>query len=325
MAGIREVAKKANVSISTVSLVLNNNGYVSPETRENVMKAVKELEYVPNELARNLFRNRTNIVGVILPDILHPFFGAFAKFAEMELYKNGNNTMLCSTVGDENGEKEYIDMLKRQMMDGIIMGTHTIDTRDYDGLDKPVVSLDRYINEKIPIVRSDHVMGGHLAAEEFIRAGCKAVLQVVGDSRVKTPAHKYHNSLREMLEKNGVKVYQNQLPWNQWDFECFEKQVQNGFRKNPDLDGVYGADQTAVAALKEAFKRKKKVPQDLKIVAYDGTVVTRMTPLEITCIQQNVEELARLSVELLLKQIQGEKIEKQEYILDVKLIKRDTT
>lgn len=319
------MAKKANVSISTVSLVLNNSGYVSRETRENVMNAVKELEYVPNELARNLFRNRTNIVGVILPDILHPFFGAFAKFAEMELYKNGYKTMLCSTVGEENGEKEYIDMLKRQMMDGIIMGTHTIDTRVYNGLGKPVVSLDRYINERIPIVRSDHVLGGHLAAEEFIRRGCKSVLQVVGDVRVKTPAHKYHDSLREILEKNNVKVYQSQLPWNRWDFEYFEKQVQNGFRQDPNLDGIFGPDLAAVAALKEACKRKKRIPQDMKIIAYDGTVVTRIAPIEITCIQQNVEELARLSVELLLKQIQGEVIEKKEYILDVKLIKGATT
>ena len=78
MAGIRDVARKANVSISTASLVLNNNGYVSPETRARVMQAMEELRYVPNELARNLYHNRTNIVGIILPDISHPFFGAFA-------------------------------------------------------------------------------------------------------------------------------------------------------------------------------------------------------------------------------------------------------
>ena len=77
--------------------------------------------------------------------------------------------------------------------------------------------------------------------------------------------------------------------------------------------------------MKEACKRKKRIPQDMKIIAYDGTVVTRIAPIEITCIQQNVEELARLSVELLLKQIQGEVIEKKEYILDVKLIKGATT
>ena len=141
MAGIRDVAKRANVSISTVSLVLNNNGYVSAETRANVLKAMKELKYVPNELARNLYHNRTNIVGIILPDILHPFFGTFAKYAEMELHKKGFKTMLCSTVRKDNGEKEYIDMLKRQMMDGIIMGTHTLDIQEYEELDKPIVSL----------------------------------------------------------------------------------------------------------------------------------------------------------------------------------------
>ena len=172
MAGIRDVARLAHVSTSTVSLVLNKSGYVSDKTREKVETAMRELNYIPNELARNLYHSKTNIVGLILPDIAHPFFGSFAKYAEMELYKEGYKTMLCSTVHEENGEKEYIDMLNRQMMDGIIMGTHSLDIEDYNGVVRPIVSLDRYINESIPIVMSDHEKGGTLAAEELLRCGC---------------------------------------------------------------------------------------------------------------------------------------------------------
>ena len=89
MAGIRDVARLAHVSTSTVSLVLNKSGYVSDKTREKVETAMRELNYIPNELARNLYHSKTNIVGLILPDIAHPFFGSFAKYAEMELYKEG--------------------------------------------------------------------------------------------------------------------------------------------------------------------------------------------------------------------------------------------
>lgn len=325
MAGIRDVAKKANVSISTVSLVLNNNGYVSDETRENVMRAVEELKYIPNELARNLYKNRTNIVGVIVPDIQHPFFCAFTKHVETELYKKGFKTMLCSSVKEENGEKEYIDMLKRQIMDGIIMGTHTLDVQAYQGLNKPIVSLDRYINDAIPLVRSDHSKGGYLAGMEFVRCGCKAVLQIMGDSRVNTPAHEYHYSLNKTLAEYGIKTHQVNMTWNQWDFDSFVEEVKQGILQYPELDGIFGADQAAMAALGIAAERGLKVPENLKIIAYDGTVITRMIPIGITSIQQNIEKLAKISVDLLVKQINGKEIKKREHILDVELIKRGTT
>ena len=325
MAGIRDVAKRANVSISTVSLVLNNNGYVSAETRANVLKAMKELKYVPNELARNLYHNRTNIVGIILPDILHPFFGTFAKYAEMELHKKGFKTMLCSTVRKDNGEKEYIDMLKRQMMDGIIMGTHTLDIQEYEELDKPIVSLDRYINDKIPIVRSNHLKGGHLAAMQFIECGCKNVLQFKGDIRVKTPAHEYHTSCAQTLKEHGVNVHIFHFPWNKWDFETFDKQVQAALKKCPQIDGIFGPDLIALAALKRAKEYHKQVPEELKLISYDGTIVTSMYPIEITSVCQNIELLAKTSVDLLVQQINGKQLKKTEYILDIELKKRDTT
>ncbi len=206
MAGIRDVARLAHVSTSTVSLVLNKSGYVSDKTREKVETAMRELNYIPNELARNLYHSKTNIVGLILPDIAHPFFGSFAKYAEMELYKEGYKTMLCSTVHEENGEKEYIDMLNRQMMDGIIMGTHSLDIEDYNGVVRPIVSLDRYINESIPIVMSDHEKGGTLAAEELLRCGCKKVLQIMGSRNVNTPAHLHHYAFEKKLLEAGVTV-----------------------------------------------------------------------------------------------------------------------
>lgn len=325
MAGIRDVAKRANVSISTVSLVLNNNGYVSAETRENVLRAMEELKYVPNELARNLYHNRTNIVGIILPDILHPFFGTFAKYAEMELYKRGFKTMLCSTVRKDNGEKEYIDMLKRQMMDGIIMGTHTLDTQEYDGIDKPIVSLDRYINENIPIVRSDHLKGGFLAAMEFIECGCKDVIQFMGDIRVKTPAHEYHTSCARTLKEHGVNVHIFHSPWNKWDFQSFDKQVQSALKKYPQADAIFGPDLIALAALKKAKEYQKSVPEELKLISYDGTIVTSIYPIEITSVCQNIELLAKTAVDVLVQQINGKKSKKTEYILDIELKKRDTT
>lgn len=173
MASIRDVAKLAQVAPSTVSLVLNNKGYVSKTARDKVLAAIKELNYVPNELARNLFRNCTNIIGVVVPDIAHPFFGTFIRFLEIALYKQGYKILVCSTIERQNGEHEFIDMLKRQMIDGIIMGCHSLEVDLYNKINKPIVALDRVINDNIPIIRSDHELGGKLAAQRLIKAQVK--------------------------------------------------------------------------------------------------------------------------------------------------------
>ena len=323
MAGIRDVARLAHVSTSTVSLVLNNNGHVSDKTRKKVETAMQELNYIPNELARNLYRSKTNIVGLILPDIAHPFFGLFAKYVEIELHKEGYKTMLCSTVHEENGEKEYIDMLNRQMMDGIIMGSHSLDIDEYNGIVRPIVSLDRYINETIPIVMSDHEKGGTLAAEELLRCGCRKVLQIMGNRNVNTPAHLHHYAFEKKLLEAGVSVCTEETPWNRWSFEEFYAFVKKIYTAYPDIDAVYGADLIAVAYLKEA--RGRRIPEDLKIIAYDGTDVTRMGAVTITSVYQDVQQLAKEAVKLLVEKINGIENQNDRRILDVCLKKGETT
>ena len=112
MASIRDVARKANVGSTTVSRVLNNSGYVSEETRQKIEEAMRELNYTPNELARNLFHKKTGIIAVLVPSVSHPFFAEFVECLEAELYKQGYKTMLCNTVKEKNAELEYLDMLK---------------------------------------------------------------------------------------------------------------------------------------------------------------------------------------------------------------------
>lgn len=325
MAGIRDVAKRAHVSTSTVSLVLNNNGYVSQDTRSKVMKAMEELNYVPNELARNLYHSKTNIIGIILPDIAHPFFGTFAKYAERELYKHGYMVMLCSTDRKKNGEKEYINMLNRQIVDGIIVGSHTLDVEEYKNSSRPIISLDRYINDDIPIVRSDHKKGGMLAAEEIIKNGCKNVLQLKGNSKVNTPAHQHHYYFEKVLRENGVPVHVEEIPLNQWTFKNFENYARENFQKHPGVDAIYGADLVALAFLKVAQEQGVRVPEDLKVIGYDGTIVTQMSVQPLTVVSQDIQKLAKEAVSLLINKIDGKPVKENQVIVDVKLRKGKTT
>ena len=127
MAGIKDVAKRAGVGVGTVSRMLNDSGYVAEETREKIEVAMRELNYTPNELARNLYHKRSGIIAVLVPNVSNPFFTEFVDFAEAELYEAGYKMMICNTVKARNAELEYLDMLNRHIVDGVITGVHSLD------------------------------------------------------------------------------------------------------------------------------------------------------------------------------------------------------
>lgn len=325
MASIKDVAKYAKVAPSTVSLVLNKTGYVSAETREKVERAMKELNYTPNELARNLYRNKTNIVGIIVPDASHPFFSTFIQYAEICLYDHGYKTMVCSTINRKNGEEEYIDMLKRQMMDGVIMGAHSLRLDIYEHVDRPIVALDRYINDNIPIVRSDHKKVGELAAERLLKAGCRKAVQVAGARIVSTPSHERHDVFRSYFEAHGGIVYNMDMGWNHFDMAYNLKYAEQLFEEHPDADGIFAVDMLIGACLQYARRHGIKVPEQISMIACDGTFLTVGAERPITAIVQPIEELAHAAVENVLNLIGGKRMIKSETVFDVTLREGETT
>lgn len=325
MASIRDVAKKANVGATTVSRVLNNSGYVSEETRGKIMRAMEELNYTPNELARNLFHKKTGIIAVLVPDVAHPFFSEVVKCIEMELYEQGYKTMICSTIREKNYELEYLDMLNRHIVDGIITGVHSLTDEEYQKIDKPIVSLDRNLGERIPIVGSDHWKGGELAAHALIESGCKNVVQFLGSLAVRTPAHDRHRAFAQAMAQNNVSVRSYELEWNRFDNTYFVEVVERIFRKYPEIDGVFGADLLAAEYVKLALKAGKKVPEDVKVVAYDGTYITEVMTPELTAVVQQIPEIAKKATSCMLKMIGGRVYRNKRVTVDVDIRKRGTT
>lgn len=325
VASIRDVAKKADVSATTVSRVLNDKGYVSEDTRKKVLKAMKDLNYTPNELARNLFHKKAGIVAVLVPDISHPFFSEFVKYVEMELYEAGFKTMICNTIKEQNYELEYLDMLNRHIVDGIITGVHSLEIEEYLKINKPIVALDRYLGENIPVVGANHKRGGEMAAKKLIESGCKCVVQFQGSLAVETPSHDRHISFKRVMEDEHIHVYSYELEWNRFDESYFEKVVHQMFEKHPEIDGVFGTDLLAISYLKEAIKKGKRIPEDVKIVAYDGTYVTEIVTPTVTSIVQPIDQLARECVHLVSDLINGKVYKKKRVVLDVELREGETT
>lgn len=315
MASINDVAKRANVAKSTVSLVLNNNGYVSKETRLKVEKAISELNYIPSQIGRNLSHNRTNLIGIIIPDAAHPFYGSFIKYAEEALYHKGYKTMICATIEKENMEQEFLDMLKSHTMDGIIMGAHSLLQEQYKKLKQPIVAFDRNLGNGIPLVQADHNRGGYLAAEIFEECGCKNIVQVSGARIVNTPAHEYHISFEKALNNKGISVNCIEMPHNAFNEEDFIKTAEMLFDLYPGADGIFGADLLILACIREAARRNKK--NQVKFVAYDGTYVTRLCEKTIDAIVQPVKEMSYVCAEIMDILVKGEKLQKWHNVFPV--------
>lgn len=244
---------------------------------------------------------------------------------EAELYQAGFKMMLCNTVKETNAEREYLDMLNRHIVDGVITGVHTLDVEDYGKIHKPIVALDRYLGDHIPVVAADHKEGGRLAAETLINNGCKKILHFRGLTAMRSPYHERHFEFERIMKKNNIETYSYELEWNRFDLAYYRKAIKDAFSKMTDFDGVFAVDQLAIECMNETIRRNRKVPQDVKFVAYDGTFVTEMIEPKVTVVVQPIKELAQEVVHLLSDLISGKTYKDKQVIFGVKLRKGNTT
>lgn len=309
MASIRDVALKAGVGIGTVSRALNGTGYIAEETRRRILAAADELGYRPNELAKNLSRRRSGFVGIVVPDIEHPFFAALLKHVEQSLFQYGYKCMVCDISGKERRELEFLDMLEKSVMDGLIICVDSLAEVDIAGINKPLVCIERKWADNLPLIHSDHTKGGEMAARLFKEAGCRRVVQFMPAVTKADPYLNRHTVFQEVLETSGIEVLRATTLSNRMGYEYDREYVEQFAHLIRQADGVFGSDVVALEALRMARTEGRKVPGELKIVGYDGMPITRMVYPKITAVVQNVPRLARAGVDAIMKRIEGSPVE----------------
>lgn len=323
MATIQDVAKKAQVGVGTVSRVLSGNGYVKEETRERVEAAMKELNYTPNQMARNLFYKKTGLVAVIVPYISHPFFAEFIDAAAEELSKYDYSIMVCSTENELKQEEKYMEMLRRCMVDGVIFGAHRLASKKYQEVDRPIVSLDRNLGKNIPCVAVDHNTAGRLAAEILIKGGCKYVVQFMGSPHLKdeviSPSENRHSEFAQVMEDHGVLCRDIYFDNSSFYYESLEDAVKKTVEQYDGWDGFFGTDILAMSCAKYAQERGLRIPEDIQIVAVDGTRSSGLCYPELTTIVQPIDELAKECVRQIMLLIQDKREEAHDVVLDVEV------
>lgn len=329
MATITDVAEKAGVSVQTVSRVLNNRGYISQSTREKVHQAMQELNYQPNEIARSLFRKKSNMIGLIVPKISHPFFGELVYSLEHYTYQKGYKLLLCNSNRNKSKESSYLELLRKNQVDGIIMGSHSLDVNEYINLKLPIISLDRILAENIPYVASDNFMGGKLASQLLIKKNCRKLAFVYGG--IGGP---HHNALlasgrfqgfKEEIKDTGIEYTTLGIDENDSNLVNNVDKIVRFLQKYPEVDGVFASsDVIAAEVIQACHQLKKAIPDEIKVIGYDDIGIASLIWPRLTTISQPIEKMGELTIDLITRQIEGEEVP-LENILSVSAIERETT
>ncbi|WP_100489315.1 LacI family DNA-binding transcriptional regulator [Sporolactobacillus pectinivorans] len=322
---LNDVAREAGVSPTTVSRVINNHGYLSEETKNKVFQAMKRLNYQPNSIARSLHGKQTNLIGVLFSSVSNPFFGELVEKIENKLFKSGYKTILCNSADNKEKERVYLNMLIANQVDGIIAGAHNLGIKEYEKVGLPIISFDRFLSSTIPIVSSDNYQGGVLATQELYQSGARKIYLFASSHTPNSPTDKRRTGYLQTMEKLQL--------------EAHEKVIASAMASNvkalmikqilstEQMDSIFCTDDlTALIVLRQAKELGIHVPQDLKVIGYDGTQFIQNYHPELTTIAQPINDMAELLVELLLKRVTNEQSElKEHYVLPIKLIRNQSS
>ncbi|WP_333871487.1 LacI family DNA-binding transcriptional regulator [Desulforamulus putei] len=305
MATIKDVAKLAGVSVSTVSRVLNTSGYVEKTTEERVIAAIKQLNYKPSQIARGLVSKKTKTFGLVLPDITNPFFPEVARGAEDEARRHGYNIILCNSDWDIQKEKMYLGILQEKCVDGIILVGSRLN-EDYLGkimsvLATPFVLLDRTSTLDVHSISTNNVLGSYLATKHLIEQGYQNIAHIAGPPLSPTAQQRligYKNALAEHnIPLDLVLVVEGDYRISGGALAM--KRLLH-LKKVPDA--VFCAnDLMAIGALEVLQEAGVKVPDQVALVGYDGINLSKYVYPRISTIIQPTYKMGSTAVQLILE------------------------
>ncbi|OIJ18101.1 LacI family transcriptional regulator [Anaerobacillus alkalidiazotrophicus] len=322
-----DVAKLANVSPSTVSRVLTQPDMVSKETRERVLEVIKKVNYRPHIVARQFRTKATKILLVVVPDITSPFFSEVLRGIEHVAINSGYQVILGDTQNNINREEEYINLLHQKQVDGMILLTARIDKEKLEAISNefPMVLACEYMDGlNVPTVSIDNVSSARKATEHLLTLGHKKIGHITGPINV-------------VLSRDRLRGYQQALLSH--DLEIDSAYIQEG---DFSIDSGYNQmlkllalespptavftfnDEMAIGAIKAVKDSGLEVPKDIAIVGFDNIKMSSLYEPNITTIDQPKYEIGIKAMELLLKIINGESIQKKKFVLKDNLMIRES-
>jgi len=312
---IKDVAKLAQVSVATVSRVLNNNPYpVAEETREKVIQAAQYLNFKPSRLAQGLKLRRSTTFGLIFPTFLAgTLYSKIFHAVENEAIRKGYGIVLGTSYGKAKREEMLIDLLRERRVDGLLVipSSEKINPECYKYLKKkiPLVFLDRYLPEiDTDRVTTDNVKGAYIATRHLIRLGREKIVFLSGPEAPCTSIEDRIKGYKMALDEAGIgfrRIIQTEKYITRQK-ECGYKAMKRFLSTYPKFSALFAAnDNVAIGALRAIREAGLKVPDDVAVVGYDDDEMAPFLDVPLTTVAQQKGKIGKIAVKLLLERIKG--------------------
>lgn len=319
---IRDVAKEANVSVSTVSRVINNKDSVHESTRVLVLDAIEKLGFTPNKLAQSLTSNYSKMVAVFVPHIGPEFYGHLLEGIESQAGAYGYKIIFCNTQNNPERELDYLRFVEQYNIDGLIIASDFHSFKTVHEMNIPIVTVDHTLDETYPSVTSDNIKGGKLGAQELVEAGAKNILLFRGPSFLPT-------TIERTIGAKEVFDLHPDITYTYYDFDLVApdcREIEDVLNSHTDVDGIFAyGDTLALATIKILNKLDKRMPQDVRVVGFDNNYFSVMSTPPLTTIEQSPSFMGKSAFNLLHKLMKNETIDNPHVIVDVKLIERNSS
>lgn len=335
MSTIYDVAKKAGVSKTLVSRVLNNQKGVGPESRKKIMEAMKELQYKPNALARSLVLQRTNVIGLILDSLTEQYFFDVIRGVEDKVQEQGFRVIFCSGRNERREKEAYIEFLSNGVTDGVIIYGSNLDDADLirkrAEMSFPFVVVENEVEDaNVNNVLVDNMYGSKLAVEHLISRGCKNIMHVTGAKGMKASLRRWQGYLAAMKQQglsSCISVVECEEFGADEGYKAIKKFLSEYGKENIPDAIYFGADNTAFGGMIALEEAGIRIPEDIKIVGFDDDRPWNMEGKvkKLTTIRQPLYQVGAKAVEVLLEQIYNPDVPRQKIVIKPELIIRETT
>jgi LacI family transcriptional regulator len=329
---IKELAARLGISITTVSRVLNGKAdtyRISPATSKKVLDAAREFNYRPNRIARGLRLEKTETLGLIIPDIANPFFASIAKTIESETRRQGYSLILCDSLDDIKTEIELLDLLAGRKVDGIILAPVGQSGKHIEEFKKrgiSIVIIDRYLNDtSIPFITTDNYSGALDAVEHIISRGHRDIACIRGTRGISVNDDRLRG-YKDALNKHNIPVDDNMVLGDDFGEENGYIQTRILLSREKIPTAIFAfSNLISLGVLRALSEMGLHIPEDISLVSFDDQPYSAFLASPMTTVEQMKEEIARIAVNVLLENIRtGDNNKKINIMLKPKLIIRNS-
>ena len=326
---MRHVAKRANVSVTTVSHVINETRPVSDELRQRVLTAMDELGYQPNLLARSLRQGKTHTIGMIIPDNANPFFAEMARGVEDTSFEQGYSVILCNSDGNLDKELLYANVLAEKRVDGILFVVAGLSTKrilDLQARRMPLAVVDRDLPDAaVDSVLTDNAQGGWLATHHLVELGHHRIGCITGPSDI-TPSAERITGYRQALDENGIPVDKALIVRGDFQYDSGYQAASQLLQMDDPPTAIFACnDLMAIGVMSAALKLGLHIPADLSVIGFDDVRLASFANPPLTTIVQPKYEIGVIATTMLLERMHDLEMPARRRVFETNLLLRQST